>query len=216
MGPTLSRFSSSGREGTFDDDPGAPVDEPEAVGTDAGMEKPTTEEVGSLDFDEEAVASAGCCRRDAHDFFTAGFGGAGAGTVAGTAASEAATVASTAGTCSVVATDASPFETSGATFASDVSSGLDAGEGAVRDTDVFVDNGEPGTGVSGAVEQTDVVSVADEDRASARSDSGEGTSLISSCDGVGSTRTSGTKATAFGFTRGEAAGLGRLSAFCTI
>lgn len=183
----MSRFRSSGREGTFDEDPGAPVVEPEAEGTDAEMEKPTTEEVGSLDFDEEAVASAGCCRRDAHDFLTAGFGGAGAGAgvgaAAGTAASEAAAV-STAGTCSVVATDASPFGTSGAGFASDVSSGLDAGEGAVRETDVFVDNGEPGTGVSGAVEQTDVVSVADEDRASARSDSGEGTSLISSCDGV--------------------------------
>ena len=106
-------------------------------------------------------------------------------------------------------------ETSGAVvFASGVSRGLDAGDGAVRETEVFVERGEPGTGVSGAVEQAEVVSVADDDNASACSDSGDAVSFGSSGEGKGarSITVSGTNATAFGLSFGEAAGVGILSA----
>ena len=59
VGPELMRLRSSGRAGDVEEEPEAL--EPEEGGRpDAGMEKPTTEDVGRRDLEDEAVESAGC------------------------------------------------------------------------------------------------------------------------------------------------------------
>lgn len=69
MGPVLKRLSSSGRTWSAAD-----VDwDGVPFGMPAGMEKPTTDDVGRRDLDDEAVASD--CSRDAQDFFTGGTAG---------------------------------------------------------------------------------------------------------------------------------------------
>lgn len=202
----LMRLTSSGRAVT-PDETAAPE------GAVAGMENPTTADVGSLDLDEDA--SAGCCRRDAQDFFGADFATAGG---AGTMAGAAAVTGSVAVEVSVTAALTSSLTRAGSSLdgsrdlLSEASRDFDAGEGAVRETDVLVDRGDPGTGVSGAVEHTDVVSVAEDDNASACSDSGDGVSLASWRVKWPATP-SDTKATTFGFNLGEAAGLGSCNAF---
>ncbi|KAK7693861.1 hypothetical protein QCA50_003434 [Cerrena zonata] len=82
------------------------------------------------------------------------------------------------------------------------------GEPAVTEIEVLDEIGEPGTGVSGAVEQAGVDSVADEEGISAGSgDSSFVTSSTTSVFGGGSVSMT------FGLIFGEGGGLGSCSAF---
>lgn len=93
------------------------------------MEKPTTEEVGRVDLEVDAEPAGPGRRREAHDL-GAGFAGAGA-----------------AGFCSGVGVAGAASGCAGAGFA--------LGEGAaVTDSEVLDESGEPGMGVSGAVEDS--------------------------------------------------------------
>lgn len=94
-----------------------------------------------------------------------------------------------------------------------------AGDPVARDMDVFVDKGEPGTGVSGAVEHAGVVSVADDDGTSAGSgdSSFAGSSFTSSLRGTWTScgESTATRCNDFNLIFGEAGGLGSCKAFCT-
>lgn len=170
--PELSRVRSSdflGWEGVFG--------EVEFGGGEAGMEKPTTEDAGRLE-------GPGLRRREAHD--TAGFGvGAGAGAGAdveasafGAAAGSASDGMEAEGSTSDKEGAAADVEGSGSGLGAStgLSHNISAGSGSsgddeastegfssgcsgafAREKDVLVEAGEPGTGVSNAVESGGVV-----------------------------------------------------------
>ena len=117
----------------------------------AGTEKPTTDEMGRALGALDADAPAGDRRSDAHDL-----GGS------------FAAVGNTAGGVRLAGTTISSL--GGATVSTFGDSGDDLpllGETAAIDNEVFVDRGDSGMGVSGAVEHAGVVSVADEEGTSA-------------------------------------------------
>lgn len=121
----------------------------------AGMEKPTTDDVGRVfwDFDDDAAALVDGRRRDAHDF-GGGF----------------AMVGDTAGGAGVAGNIVSSFGVATVSTLGDCGDDLPLlGDTAAKDNEVFVDCGDPGIGVSGAVEHAGVVSVAEEDGTSASS-----------------------------------------------
>ena len=127
----------------------------------AGIEKPTTDEVGRVlrALDDDAAVPVGGRRRDAHVFgdgFAVVCDTEGGARVAAAVSSFGGATVSTFGDCG----DDLPL----------------LGEAAAIDNEVFVDRGDPGIGVSGAVEHAGVVSVADE----------EGTSVCSGDVRIGS------------------------------
>lgn len=135
----------------------------------AGMEIPTTEEVGKVFWNlDEALVSVGR-RRDAHDL--RGVFGAKAD-IDATGVWEVADGAGISGPSTAVAFSSDfggvTVSTCGDCGGADNDLPL-LGEAAVIDNEVFVDKGDPGIGVSGAVEQAGVVSVVVDDRTSVRS-----------------------------------------------
>ena len=161
VGPWFRSLSSSGCTGC----PDAVTCDAEPLGRPAGIEKPTTDEVGRRDFDEDAAASP-VWSNDAQDFFgggTAGAAGAGAGIeVCSVSATTAALVSEetdrSGGWADVCGTTA--VETMGDAI---VFVWVDGDELAAADTEVCEDNGEPGTGVSWRVELAGVVSAVEEE-----------------------------------------------------
>jgi hypothetical protein len=113
----------------------------------AGTEKPTTDETGRALGDLDVNAPAGDRRSDAHDlgscFVTVGDTAGGKRVAGGAVSSLGGATVSTFGDCG----DDLPL----------------LGEAAAIDNEVFVDRGDSGIGVSGAVEHAGVVSVADEE-----------------------------------------------------
>ena len=150
-----------------------------AGGGEAGMEKPTTEEVGRVDLEVEESPEAGRSK-DAQDFFRTGGADAGAGAVEVDAAEggvgvevsaegEGATAVESGTSMEDVAFElATPAALVVASLASGpslVGEACEACEGAVpaADTDVFEESGEAGTG---GVSDTFEVSVPQEDTVS--------------------------------------------------
>jgi hypothetical protein len=164
-------------------------------GSMAGTEKPTTDEIGRALGALDADASAGDRRSDAHDL-----GGC------------FATVGNTAGG-SVRLAGATICSLGGATVSTFGDSGDDLpllGEAAAIDNEVFVDRGDSGMGVSGAVEHAGVVSVADEEGTSACS----GEVRVDTFNSPPPSSSWGNSVFREGGGEGEGGGVGRSIAFC--
>ena len=127
-----------------------------AFSASAGTENPMTVEVGKDDLELPSPPKS-----EAHDFLTIGAAG-GAGT------SERDT-GECEGAPEVAAASVASAEGVGVENSSLTSCALDESAlGAASETEVFVDNGDPGTKASGAVDTADSVSVAELDIGSDR------------------------------------------------